>query len=130
MTLAAGAVQASMTTPSRSYRTRSRRSPLSQLIVLLSMPAVFSPGEHAPRRRGHAHRRAGAEPARSSRSARELVAPAGARAGRGRDPTDRRPRIIPSVGTIAPTPTSFLASPPFREIDPVASHDDIHRGAA
>ena len=33
MTLAASVVQASMITPSRSYRTRNRRSPLSQLIV-------------------------------------------------------------------------------------------------
>jgi hypothetical protein len=33
MTLAASVVQASMITPSRSYRTRSRRSPFSQAIV-------------------------------------------------------------------------------------------------
>ena len=33
MTLAASVAQASMITPSRSYRTRNRRSPLSQLIV-------------------------------------------------------------------------------------------------
>jgi hypothetical protein len=33
MTLAASVAQASMITPRRSYRTRSRRSPFSQLIV-------------------------------------------------------------------------------------------------
>ena len=41
MTLAASVVQASMITPSRSYRTRIRRSPFSQLIVRSTTQRTF-----------------------------------------------------------------------------------------
>src|SRR4051812_36919113 len=78
MTLAASVVQASMITPSRSYRTRSRRSPLSQLIVRSTTPADL-PQAAAVRRPPLGDVRLDPQPSQQRPQRLTVVAPVGVR---------------------------------------------------